>query len=87
MDKPLQTYETPEITVTFDPDVCIHSGVCVRGLPAVFDVNRKRWVRPELASAEEVAAQVARCPSGALQYKLKSKEGASRSSDSLRRAS
>jgi uncharacterized Fe-S cluster protein YjdI len=76
MSKRLQTYDTPEITVTFDPDVCIHSGVCVRGLPAVFDVNRKRWVRPELASAEEVAAQVARCPSGALQYKLKSKEGA-----------
>jgi uncharacterized Fe-S cluster protein YjdI len=71
MDKPLQTYETPEITVTFDPNVCIHSGICVRGLPAVFDIKRKRWVRPELASPEEVAAQVARCPSGALQYRLK----------------
>ena len=71
MSKPRQTYETPEITVTFDPDVCIHSAVCIRGLPAVFDVNRKRWVRPELASAEEVAAQIARCPSGALQCQLK----------------
>jgi uncharacterized Fe-S cluster protein YjdI len=71
MPKPLQTYETPEITVTFDPNVCIHSGVCIRGLPAVFDVNRKRWVRPELATAAEVAAQVERCPSGALQYRLK----------------
>ena len=67
MSKRLQVYEAPEITVTFDPDICIHSGVCVRGLPAVFDVNRKRWVRPELAPAVEVAAQVARCPSGALQ--------------------
>jgi uncharacterized Fe-S cluster protein YjdI len=69
--KRLQTYETAEITVTFDPTVCVHSGVCVRGLPAVFDVKRQRWVRPELASAEDVAAQVARCPSGALQYRLK----------------
>lgn len=67
----LQTYETDEIVVTFDPNVCIHSGVCVRGLPAVFDVHRKRWVQPELASADEVGAQVARCPSGALQYRLK----------------
>jgi uncharacterized Fe-S cluster protein YjdI len=75
MSKPLQTYETKEIIITFDPNLCIHSGVCVRGLPAVFDVNRKRWVRPDLASAEEVAAQVSHCPSGALQYKLKSKEG------------
>ena len=66
----LQVYETPEITVTFDPAVCRHTGVCVRGLPAVFDVGRKRWVRPELASPEEVAAQVARCPSGALQYRM-----------------
>ena len=72
MTKRLQVYETPEITVTFDPGVCIHSGVCVRGLPAVFDINKKRWVRPELATSEEVRAQVARCPSGAL--KIRSEE-------------
>ena len=71
MSRRLQVYETPDITVTFDPNVCIHSGVCLRGLPAVFDVQRKRWVRPELAPAAAVAAQVARCPSGALQYRLK----------------
>jgi len=69
--KRLQVYETPEIVVTFDPTVCIHSGVCVRGLPAVFDVKRKRWIRPEAAPAADVAAQVARCPSGALQYELR----------------
>jgi uncharacterized Fe-S cluster protein YjdI len=71
MSKPLQVYETNEITVTFEPDLCIHSGVCVRGLPAVFDVRRKRWVRPELAAAADVAAQVRRCPSGALKYQMK----------------
>ena len=66
MSRRLQVYETPEITVTFDPGLCIHSGACVRGLPAVFDVRRKRWVRPEAAAAEAVEAQIARCPSGAL---------------------
>ncbi len=76
MAKRLQVYETPEITVTFDPNVCRHTGVCVRGLPLVFDVKRKHWVRPELASAGEVAAQVARCPSGALQYRMPSQDGA-----------
>jgi len=70
MPKRLQVYEAPGITVTFDPNICQHTGVCVRGLPAVFDVSRKRWVRPELATVEEVAAQVSRCPSGALQYRL-----------------
>ena len=73
--KRLQTYETDEIIVTFDPNLCIHSGVCVRGLPAVFDVRRKRWVQPDLATAEQVAAQIERCPSGALQYRMKVREG------------
>ena len=70
MAKRLQVYETPGITVTFDPNICRHTGVCVRGLPAVFDVRRHAWVKPELASPAEVAAQVARCPSGALQFRL-----------------
>jgi len=71
--KRLQTYETDEIVVTFDPTVCVHSGVCVRGLPMVFDVRRKRWISLEAAPAGEVAAQVARCPSGALQSQLKAR--------------
>jgi uncharacterized Fe-S cluster protein YjdI len=74
MTKRLQIYETPEITVTFDPNRCTHSGHCIRGLPAVFDIRRRRWVRPDLATPERVAAQVARCPSGALQYRLASGE-------------
>jgi uncharacterized Fe-S cluster protein YjdI len=71
----LQVYETDGITVTFDPARCVHSGICVRGLPDVFDVGRRRWVRPELASADLVAAQVRRCPSGALQFRLPEPEG------------
>ncbi|HVZ77156.1 MAG TPA: (4Fe-4S)-binding protein [Gemmatimonadaceae bacterium] len=70
MPKRLQVYEAPGIVVTFDPNVCQHTGVCVRGLPDVFDVKRKRWVRPELADPKRVAEQVARCPSGALQCRL-----------------
>jgi uncharacterized Fe-S cluster protein YjdI len=66
MSKPLQVYETDEITVTFEPSICQHSGNCVRGLPAVFDVSRKRWIRPEAATADAVETQIARCPSGAL---------------------
>jgi uncharacterized Fe-S cluster protein YjdI len=65
----IQVYETPEVTVTFDPNLCRHTGVCLRGLPAVFDIREKRWVRPEKAPAADVIAQVARCPSGALQIR------------------
>lgn len=71
MTKRLQRYESDDIVVTFDPNVCIHSGECIRGLPAVFDVRLKRWVRPENAPAGQVAEQVRRCPSGALQFRMK----------------
>jgi uncharacterized Fe-S cluster protein YjdI len=40
----------------------------VRGLRAVFDVGRRDWVRPDAAPADVVAAQIDRCPSGALKY-------------------
>jgi uncharacterized Fe-S cluster protein YjdI len=70
MSNRLQIYRAPGVTVTFSPELCCHSGNCVRGLPEVFDVGRRRWVRPERATPDEVAAQVARCPSGALQCKL-----------------
>jgi uncharacterized Fe-S cluster protein YjdI len=68
--KRLQTYTAPGITVTFDPNVCIHSAICLNSLPAVFDVSRRKWVKADAASAEEVAAAVRKCPSGALQVTL-----------------
>jgi len=68
--KKLQTYEAPGITVTFDPNLCRHTAICLRGLPQVFEIKERRWVRPELATPAEVAAQVERCPSGALQAQL-----------------
>ncbi len=64
----LQSYSAPDFTVTFDPAICTHSGKCVRGLPAVFDVRRKRWVAVEAATGEQIEAQIRKCPSGALQF-------------------
>jgi len=74
MSRRLQTYRAEGITVTFDPNVCIHSGACVRGLPSVFDVRRQRWINARGASVDEIAAQIERCPSGALQY-LRTSDG------------
>jgi len=67
MVKPLQVYQSPDIVVTFDPNICMHFAECLRGAPEVFDVSRPDWIRPEAASAGMVAEVVARCPSGALQ--------------------
>lgn len=68
MGKRLQVYDTDDITVSFDPNICRHTGVCLRTLPAVFDIRRKRWIQPESAPAADVVAAVDKCPSGALQY-------------------
>ncbi|MGE0442116.1 MAG: (4Fe-4S)-binding protein [Gemmatimonadales bacterium] len=66
MTKRLQVYEGDGLLVTFDPNVCIHSAVCLRSLPGVFDVSRRKWIELEAASADEIVAAVAKCPSGAL---------------------
>lgn len=65
--KPKQSYRAEGITVSYDPQICTHAAVCVKSLPAVFDVSRRKWIDPQAASPEEIAAVVARCPSGALQ--------------------
>ena len=69
-----KTYEGKRIDVSFDLELCQHSGECVRGLPGVFDTKKRPWINPDGADAEAVAAQVERCPSGALQYALREGE-------------
>jgi uncharacterized Fe-S cluster protein YjdI len=59
-------YVGADVTVSFDPEVCQHSGECVRGLPEVFEPGRSPWILPDRAAADDVIAQVGRCPSGAL---------------------
>ena len=61
-----RSYVGEKVTISFDSDVCQHSGNCVKGLAAVFDTAKKPWINPDGASPDDVIAQVARCPSGAL---------------------
>lgn len=68
MTDPVQRYTKGDLTVTFDPRVCTHSGNCVRGLFDVFDVSKRPWVNLAAAPAEHVVEQVKRCPSGALNF-------------------
>jgi CDGSH-type Zn-finger protein/uncharacterized Fe-S cluster protein YjdI len=63
-----KTYTGQDIDVKFETTHCIHSAECIRRLGEVFDVRRKPWVLPDGAKANEVAAAVAHCPTGALQF-------------------
>jgi uncharacterized Fe-S cluster protein YjdI len=53
-------YKGHAVDVSFDADVCEHSGNCVRSLPAVFDTAKRPWIQPDNESAEAVMP-----PSGA----------------------
>ena len=61
-------YETDEIRVRWDSSRCIHTGLCLRALPEVFDVRRRPWVDVNAADADAIADAVERCPTGALRY-------------------
>ncbi|MDF1700691.1 MAG: (4Fe-4S)-binding protein [Planctomycetota bacterium] len=66
-----KVYTGTAIDVAFDLDTCIHAAECVRGLPKVFDPDRKPWILPDEASADALRDVVARCPSGALEIQEK----------------
>ena len=65
---PTRAYENDRIRVLWDASRCIHVGSCLRALPSVFDVRARPWVDLDGAPAEEVAAAVRTCPTGALRY-------------------
>lgn len=62
-------YSNGEVTILWKPEKCIHSGICVRTLPNVYNPKEKPWIKPMNASSQELIDQVAKCPSGALSIK------------------
>lgn len=64
----MKRYEGDGITITWVAERCIHSAECVRGLPGVFDTDKRPWIDALGASADEIATVIDRCPSGALGY-------------------
>jgi uncharacterized Fe-S cluster protein YjdI/CDGSH-type Zn-finger protein len=64
-----KVYRGEDIEVSFDLDICIHIGECLRGNAEVFKLDRRPWALPDMAPADQVAEVVRRCPSGALLYK------------------
>lgn len=61
-------YSNGEVTIVWKPEMCIHSAICARGLPGVFQPREKPWVKEQGASTQEIIRQIQKCPSGALSY-------------------
>lgn len=64
----MRKYTNGDVTVIWKPEICRHSGVCVRGLPLVFNPRRRPWIELQHADTDTITAQVNRCPSGALSW-------------------
>ena len=74
MAQPIFKYSNGEVTIVWQPERCIHSGNCVRGLPEVFKPKEKPWITPEDSTTERIIQQVKKCPSGALSYFMNQEE-------------
>jgi uncharacterized Fe-S cluster protein YjdI/CDGSH-type Zn-finger protein len=64
-----KVYRGRDIEVSFDLDICIHVGECLRGEPNVFKLKRRPWALPDAGDSDDVARVIELCPSGALQYR------------------
>lgn len=61
-------YSNGEITVVYESDLCIHSGVCAKGLSSVFKPGEQPWIKIDAASKEKIMQQVQKCPTKALSF-------------------
>ncbi|KAB1068250.1 (4Fe-4S)-binding protein [Tamlana haliotis] len=67
-------YRNHEFTISYCPFKCTQSNVCTQELSDVFQDSVIPWIDPNGSSTERIKAQVKKCPSGALTFKLNKKE-------------
>ncbi|KAB8141218.1 hypothetical protein F8S13_20680 [Chloroflexia bacterium SDU3-3] len=66
MDEQGKRYPGEGVVVRYNAQRCIHFAACVRGLPQVFDPQRRPWIMASNAEADALAEVVRQCPTGAL---------------------
>ncbi len=69
MEEINKEYTNGDVTVVWQPQKCIHSTKCWRGLPKAFKPSEKPWITLDNVNSEEIIEQVFKCPSGALSIK------------------
>ena len=70
----IKEYTNGEVTVTWEAKKCIHSEICVKGLPEVFKPNERPWIQVDAATTEALIDRIKKCPSGALGYYMNGEE-------------
>lgn len=66
-------YTNDGIVIIWQPKLCAHAGICVKMLPKVYNPKERPWIKPENATTDQLIAQIEKCPSGALSYRMAEK--------------
>lgn len=61
-------YSNGEVTMVWEAEKCIHSAMCVKGLPDVFQPKERPWIKIDSGTTDRIIETVKKCPSGALSY-------------------
>ena len=61
-------YTNGEVNVVWQSGKCIHSGICVKNNPDVFQPKEKPWIKISGSSTDKIIETVQKCPSGALTF-------------------
>ena len=61
-------YSNDDINIVWRPNLCTHSGFCVRLLPNVYKPKERPWITIENATTQDFKRQINKCPSKALTY-------------------
>ncbi|MFD2552492.1 (4Fe-4S)-binding protein [Bizionia sediminis] len=67
-------FRNKEITVTYNPQVCINAEHCARELSHVFRQAVIPWINLEADTTANIISQIKKCPSGALQFSYHKKQ-------------
>ena len=68
MRKIIKKYSNGKITVIWQPDLCVHAGICFTELPDVFDPSDRPWINMKKATTNEIIDVVEACPTDALTF-------------------
>ncbi len=68
MDDEKRKYTNGEVTVFWNPDLCIHATTCYMELPEVFKPFDRPWVDMSAASTERIIEVVKLCPTAAIDF-------------------
>ena len=68
MENDATFFSNNDITVTFEPCICIHAERCAKELSEVFRNSVIPWIDLDGATTQQIINQVRKCPSKALKY-------------------